>query len=185
MANSNTLARTLHDLGLATWFGGSLMGAVGVNGAAAEATDPTERSKIANAGWARWTPVNLAAIGAHLAGGAVILAANSKRVAGQAGVGQATVAKLAFTGAALAATAYSRALGQKVMNAGTPPVAGATEPSSSTPSDVADAQSKLKTLQWAIPALTAGIIVTSARLGEQQRPTEVASGLLHRLNPAA
>ena len=28
----NALARTLHDLGLAAWFGGSLMGATGVNG---------------------------------------------------------------------------------------------------------------------------------------------------------
>ena len=33
MAQDNTLARSLHDLGLATWFGGSLMGAVGLNGA--------------------------------------------------------------------------------------------------------------------------------------------------------
>jgi hypothetical protein len=33
-ANDNTVARTLHDLGLAAWFGGSLMGATGLNGAA-------------------------------------------------------------------------------------------------------------------------------------------------------
>ncbi|CAN5410894.1 hypothetical protein BH18ACT1_BH18ACT1_03210 [soil metagenome] len=185
MPSSNTLARTLHDIGLAAWFGGSLMGAVGVNGAAAQADDPTERSKIASAGWARWTPVNLVAIGAHLAGGTVILGANRARLTGQAGVGQATAAKLVLTGAALVATAYSRALGQKVMDAGAPPVSGATEPSASTPPDVAAAQSKLKAMQWAIPALTAGILVTNARLGEQQRPKEVVSGLLHRLNPAA
>ncbi len=37
----NTVARTLHDLGLAAWFGGSLMGAAGVNGAAAVVEDPT------------------------------------------------------------------------------------------------------------------------------------------------
>src|SRR4051794_16130286 len=30
--NRNTLARTMHDVGLAAWFGGSLMGAIGVNG---------------------------------------------------------------------------------------------------------------------------------------------------------
>jgi hypothetical protein len=36
----NALARTLHDLGLAAWFGGSLMGATGVNGAAAVIQDP-------------------------------------------------------------------------------------------------------------------------------------------------
>jgi hypothetical protein len=29
MAQDNTVARSLHDLGLAAWFGGSLMGAVG------------------------------------------------------------------------------------------------------------------------------------------------------------
>jgi hypothetical protein len=31
MAQDNTLARSLHDVGLAAWFGGSLMGAVGLN----------------------------------------------------------------------------------------------------------------------------------------------------------
>jgi hypothetical protein len=55
----NTLARSLHDLGLAAWFGGSLMGAVGLNGAAAVVDRPQQRLRVANAGWARWTPVNL------------------------------------------------------------------------------------------------------------------------------
>ncbi len=31
----NTVIRSLHDVGLAAWFGGALMGAVGVNGATA------------------------------------------------------------------------------------------------------------------------------------------------------
>jgi hypothetical protein len=66
----NTVSRTLHDLGLATWFGGSLMGATGVNGAAAAVEDPTQRLRVANSGWARWTPLNLPGIAAHLAGGA-------------------------------------------------------------------------------------------------------------------
>ncbi|MFF2206234.1 hypothetical protein [Streptomyces sp. NPDC058145] len=34
MSGRNTVIRSLHDLGLAAWFGGSLMGAVGLNGAA-------------------------------------------------------------------------------------------------------------------------------------------------------
>jgi hypothetical protein len=185
MAQTNTVARTLHDLGLAAWFGGSLMGAVGLNGAAAKASALTERSKVANAGWARWTPVNLAAISAHLAGGAMLTAGNRKRLVLQAGVGQASVVKTALTGAALAATAWSRVLGQKVMSAGTPPVQGATEPVASTPDDVAAAQRQLKALQWAIPALTGALIVVNARMGEQQRPQSVVAGVLHRLNPAA
>ena len=31
MTADNTVSRSLHDLGLAAWFGGSLMGAVGLN----------------------------------------------------------------------------------------------------------------------------------------------------------
>src|SRR4029450_9864311 len=56
----NTVARTLHDLGLAAWFGGSLMGATGVHGAAAVVADPPPRLRVADSGWARWTPLNLA-----------------------------------------------------------------------------------------------------------------------------
>jgi hypothetical protein len=185
MAETNTVARTLHDVGLAAWFGGSLMGAVGVNGAAAEAESPTERSKIANAGWARWTPVNLAAIGAYVGGGIALTTGNRKRMLAQAGVGQASAVKTVLTGAALVATGWSRVLGQKVMNAGTPPVQGATEPGPGTPDDVAAAQRQLKALQWVIPALTGALLVVNARMGEQQRPQSVVSGVLHRLNPAA
>jgi hypothetical protein len=96
----NTVSRSLHDLGLAAWFGGSLMGAVGLNGAAGEVEEPKQRLRVANAGWNRWTPVNLAAIAAHVAGGTVLLGANKGRVASQQGVAQATVAKTALTGAA-------------------------------------------------------------------------------------
>jgi hypothetical protein len=92
-STDNTLARTLHDVGLAAWFGGSLMGATGVNGAAAVVEDPTQRLRVANTGWARWTPLNLAGIAAHLAGGAVLTGANKGRLAGQQGVATASTVK--------------------------------------------------------------------------------------------
>ena len=60
----NTVVRSLHDVGAAGWFGGSLMGAVALNGASKDIADPAERSKIAAAGWARWAPFAAAAIGA-------------------------------------------------------------------------------------------------------------------------
>jgi hypothetical protein len=53
VSTDNTVARTLYDLGLAAWFGGSLMGAAGLNGAATAAEDPTQRLRVANSGWAR------------------------------------------------------------------------------------------------------------------------------------
>jgi hypothetical protein len=179
----NTVSRSLHDLGLATWFGGSLMGAVGLNGAAADLEEPEQRLRVANAGWSRWTPVNLAGIAAHVVGGTVLLGANKGRIAGQQGVAQATVAKAALTGAALAATAWSRALGAKLDQAGEVPVEGGTDPSIDTPEDVAKAQRQLRVLQWVIPALTGAVLVLNARMGEQQRPAQVTGGLMGRLRP--
>ncbi|MDP9497126.1 MAG: hypothetical protein M3P46_05615 [Actinomycetota bacterium] len=176
MAQRNTFAHFLHDAGLAAWFGGSLNGAIGINGAAADVDDPRQRARVANAGWARWTPVNAVAIGAHLIGGAQLLKENKSRVATQQDVLRQTNIKMALTAAALAATAYSRVLGKKMQNAGDVPVAGGTDSLSTTPHDVQQAQKQLKILQWVIPALTAGILLSSDIHEELQRPTEVAKG---------
>ena len=181
MTADNTLSRSLHDVGLAAWFGGSLMGAVGLNGAAAQVEEPKQRLRVANAGWNRWTPVNLAGIAAHLAGGTVLLAANKGRVAGQQGVAQATAVKTGLTVLALGATAWARVLGAKLNQAGEVPVEGGTDPSAETPQDVAKAQGQLKVLQWGIPLLTGAMLVLNARMGEQQRPAQVSGGLLSRL----
>jgi CBS domain-containing protein len=178
MAQDNTVARSLHDLGLAAWFGGSLMGAVGLNGAAAAVDQPEQRLRVANAGWARWTPVNLAGIAAHVAGGSMLLVANKGRVAGQRGVATATIAKTALTGLALAATGYSRALGAKLQRVGDAPAEGGTTPTEGTPDAVARAQRQLDVLQWVIPGLTGATLVLNAQMGEQQRPTNVAAGML-------
>lgn len=178
MQNRNTFAHFLHDAGLAAWFGGSLMGAIGLNGAAADVDDPRQRARVANAGWGRWTPFNLAAIGAHLVGGAILLKENKGRVASQKGVLGNTAVKLALTGGALGATAYSRILGQKVMNAGDVPVAGGTASLPATPPEVAKAQKQLKALQWAIPGLTGAVLASSSMHEEQQRPSEVLKGTL-------
>ena len=181
MSERNTVAHFLHDAGLAAWFGGSLMGAVGVNGAAADVDDPRQRARVANSGWARWTPINAVAIGAHLLGGAQLLRANRGRVAAQKGVLANTNVKLALTAGALGATAYSRLLGQKVMDAGDVPVAGGTASLPSTPPEVAKAQKQLKALQWAIPGLTGAVMASSALHEEQQRPSQVLRGSLQKL----
>ena len=66
------MLRSMPGIGLAGC-GGSLMGAVGLNGAAGQAPSPAERLQIASAGWDRWAPVNLAAIGADLAGALLVV----------------------------------------------------------------------------------------------------------------
>src|SRR5829696_7166381 len=128
MTERNTLVRSLHDVGLAAWFGGSLMGAVGLNGAASAVPDRVERARVASEGWARWTPVNAAAIGAHLVGATALLLANRGRVSAQPGVATNTAVKTALLGASLAATAYARALGRKVEKSESVPVEGRPTP---------------------------------------------------------
>lgn len=184
MSQRNTLAHVMHDAGLAVWFGGSLMGAVGVNGAADDVDDPRQRARVANAGWDRWTPINAAAIAVHLIGGAQLLRANKGRVASQKGVLGNTVVKSGLTAGAMAATAYARYLGKRMNEAGDVPVAGATEPTAGTPVEVAKAQKQLKTLQWAIPGLTGAVLASASLHEEQQRPGQVLKGTLLKL-PAA
>ncbi|MET9570126.1 hypothetical protein ACFYNW_07050 [Streptomyces virginiae] len=180
MSERNTVMRSLHDIGLAAWFGGSLMGAVGLNGAARNAVkEPVLASRIASAGWAAWTPVNAAAIGAHLVGGAGLLGANSARVAYQSGVGASTFAKTVLTGAALAATAYSRVLGKKIELASSPDSEDQAA-AEDHPVEMDQAQRHLALLQWAVPALTAGVLVLNALHGEQQRPEQQRQGMLRR-----
>lgn len=176
----NTNLRALHDLGLAAWFGGTLANAVALNPAAAQAGGSSRTGAVANVGWDRWTPVNAAAIGAHLVGSAGLLAADLPRVSAQRGVASMATAKTALTLAALGATAYSRALGKKVSERTDVPAASGTEPETTTPQHVAAAQRQLQMLQWAVPALTGALVVISAFAGEQQRATEVHKGLAAR-----
>jgi hypothetical protein len=181
----DTLSRSLHDVGLAAWFGGSLANAVALNKAAGEAASEAAGARaagrVANAGWNRWTPVNAAAIGATLVGSVGQLSGNKGRLFTQAGVGTMATVKTGLTLAALGVTGYSRLLGRKVDRQSDVPVESGTEPTVTTPEDVVKAQRQLAVLQWAIPAITGALIVVSAFAGEQQRPGEVGRGFLGRL----
>ncbi len=181
----NTLSRSLHDVGLAAWFGGTLANAVALNQAAGTADSPSQRGRVANEGWNRWTPVNAAAIAAHLAGSVGQLAGNTSRLSAQQGVAEMSAAKTALTGVALALTGYSRVLGKRVAAAGDVPVESGAEPTVGTPADVAAAQRQLRLLQWAIPAVTGSLVVITSFAGEQQRHNEVKKGFLARLIPGA
>ena len=107
----------------------------------------------------------------------MLLYANRDRAKHQSGVTANTVTKILLTGAALGATVYSGVLGAKTAQGDRHSVDGATEPSSSTPNDVAAAQQQLRYLQWALPVLTGAIVVLGAQQGEQQRPGQVLSGV--------
>lgn len=177
MSERNTLVRSLHDIGLAAWFGGSLMGVVGLNGATAEAKDPRERLTLSSKGWARWAPVQLGAIVIHGIGGLGLILGNKARLANQKEGRSNTVVKLVFTGLAGAVTAYAAIVGKKMSDHAHEGAAGTTEPSAEASDELASAQNQQRLLQWAIPGLTLILIVLAAQQGEQQRPV---AGLLGR-----
>lgn len=190
MDTSDVVARVAHDLGLAAWFGGTLMGAAGVNRTTSQA-DPHAKGRAQGSSWEAWTPVNAGAIALHLTGGAVLLAANKGRVTSQHGVASVSTVKLGLTAAALGATAYARLLGQRLIDEAEPVQEGATDGTTSPPAyygkpgekagGTAAVQRQMRSLQWAIPALTGAIVVANAVMGEQQRPSAVVHGVLQRL----
>jgi hypothetical protein len=182
MTQRNTVLRSIHDLSLAAWFGGTLAGVIGINGAAAAVDDERERLRVANAGWARWSRVTSAAVAVHLASSAAVAYGNKGRILAQRGVGASSAAKTAATGAAVVATAWSAALGRKLDQAGAAgtPVEGSTEPAPGTPPDVERAQRQMRVLQWTVPVLAGAVVVLNALHGEQQRPTQVLSGILRK-----
>lgn len=178
-SSRNTLIRTLHDVGAAAWFGGALMGAVGLNGASKDVSDPAERAAVASSGWARWSPVAATAIAAHAIGGIGLIVANRDRVSQQSGVGANTVVKTVITVGAVATTVASGLVGARLAkNAADAPVAaeGGTVPNAATPKESARLQQTLRVLQWVNPVLTGAIVALGAQQGEQQKAGQVFAG---------
>lgn len=170
MSGRNTFVRSMHDLGLAAWFGGSLMGAVGLNGAAATAKSSPERLGIASRGWAKWAPVQVAAIAIHGIGGLGLIAGNKARLAGQGEARANTTIKIIVTALAGASTLASALAGKKMSDHADEGAAGVTEPGAGSSAELADAQRIQRILQWTTPVLASILIVLAAQQGEQQRP---------------
>ena len=176
----NLLARSAHDLGAAAWFGGTLMGAVGLNGATGKAKDPKERTRLSSLGWAKWAPVQTAAFVAHAAGGIGLILGNKGRVAAQDSVGSNTVLKSVITVIGMVLSLYSGILGKKVGELAEQGSAGATEPRPGASDELAKAQSQLNITQWLLPVISGIVVVMGAKQGEMQRPENVKKGLLRK-----
>lgn len=152
----STTIRATHLVTNAAWFGGSLMGAVGLNPAARQAGADT--IEVAGTGWERWGPVQGAAIGAHLLTGVGIVVDNRRRVLLHPPTTAAVAAKTALTGVALGSTAWAWQAGKRLGD--------------TAPTDLAQhsrQRTQLTWLQWVTPAATGALLVLDAYLGEQQR----------------
>jgi putative copper export protein len=69
---SDTLAyvtRGAHDLGLATWFGGTMFGKFALNPSVRAISERSERGKVLNAAWNSYNILKAAGLGAPLSDG--------------------------------------------------------------------------------------------------------------------
>jgi hypothetical protein len=164
VARTNMLARSVQELGLAAWFGRSLISVLD-----SKETVGHGPGRIGS------TPVTLAAIGAYLSGSFFVMTGNKGRLASQQGVATISAVKISVISAALMATACSRRVEGRVSAARTAVARRGTGP------EVADAERRLRTLRRSTVALTGALVVFNAVMGEMQRPSEVASGVLRRL----
>ncbi|HEX9994158.1 MAG TPA: hypothetical protein VGB14_14615 [Acidimicrobiales bacterium] len=155
---TNTVARVMNDAGLAAWFGGSLMGAVAVDG-----------TPFGRRTWARWAPVGAAAVTAHLVGGTLLVPINKGRLTFQRGVFPTSAAQTVCTLGGLAATIAAARTRARLEQA-------------DDGEDEALAR-RARLLDAAVPLLTGASLVLNSRLGELQRPVPVAGGVARRLLP--
>lgn len=202
MSKSELAWRSLHDLGLATWFGGSVFETValprpedvvpdghGATDAAGthdgDATKKQRRTELAARlavseaeakAMQRWSPVLGGAMVAHLAGGLGLVLWNRSRIAHQKGVATSTVVKGALTVAATGLTVLAGIDGLKARTLREQRAADPDDPV--VLEQEARVQRRMRAIGTALPLLTGGIVVMSALHGEQQRPREMARGIL-------
>jgi hypothetical protein len=68
MKKPSRAGKVAHDLGLSTWFGGTLFGQVSLNPAVSSISDEEERGRVLNEAWARFQTANFPAMLSTLLG---------------------------------------------------------------------------------------------------------------------
>jgi hypothetical protein len=68
MEKTSRTGKVAHDLGLSTWFGGTLFGQLSLNPAASSISNERERGRVLNEAWARFQAANLPAMLSTLLG---------------------------------------------------------------------------------------------------------------------
>ncbi len=193
MSAKDTITRGANTLGLAAWFGGSLMGAVSLRD-----LDSSGGVGAENEAWRRWSTVQNVAVASHLLGSVGVAWSNKGRLATQRGVERVSAAKVALTAGALGATVAASVFGRQLHEHDRTRGNTAKESRSPVDPDRGDAQTggsdrddgeraellrRLRAVQIAVPALTGLMLVADVRLGEQQRPSQVLKGEVARVMP--
>lgn len=165
MSERHTVLRSMRDLGLAAWFGGSLMGSVGLDGATRKLADPHDKALARVGGWTAWAPLNVAAAATHVMGAIGLLAARRRRPGTSSGV-TGTLATLLTVGA-LGSNVYSAQLGRRLSQQGVMTEGDGDRAASGVTPQAIQAKRQLRVLQWVTPALTGGVVVLTAQQAER------------------
>lgn len=185
MAGDTTLTRTVHDVTQAAWFGGALMGAVSIPATRRAAGDARQGVRIADEAWTAWQPISTTAIATHLLAGAGMTWANKGRLLSEAGAKRTTLLKTGLTVAAMATDTWARRLGAELSDDVERTADGPAQPRPEADERIDETRKRLRLAQWATVALTGAVIAVSARMGEQQRPRNLARGIADRFGLGA
>jgi hypothetical protein len=187
---SDTLAyaaRSAHDVGLATWFGGTMFGKFALNPAVATISERRERGKVLNAAWNGYNTLNAAGLGAAAVGwaGARFTEANPVRMSTTENA--LSVAKDGLMVAAVATGVVNGIQGARLARQardGAVPVESGTEPAPETPERAAGIQRSLDVLGNINVGVGVALLAVNAVLAQvnYSRPT-ARRALLRRSNP--
>ena len=189
--SSHVVAQSVHDLGAALWFGGTVMGVAGVNKAGNDLRDPLDKVRVAESAWRRFAPVQWAGIAAVLGAGTQLTQASRGRLATQHGWARAGGTKAAVAVAGAAASAFAAYSGNKIgqlteqaaRSGQQLDVQDASTPSAQTPPDIVRWQRRQRAAQYLVPLTSGANIVLNAYLVQTYRPAATARGLLRRVLP--
>ena len=177
MKKPSRAGKVAHDLGLSTWFGGTLFGQVSLNPAVSTISDQRERGRVLNEAWARFQAANLPAMLATLLGWRLggVRDTSNLRAPGLRRAKDILLGGAAFNTVASALLGASTAASSRE---GATPVRSGTKPSRRTPQEAALALRLLRFTGNGSLALLAATVVVSALI-EAAEPKP--RGLLSRL----
>ena len=179
MRKLSRAGKVAHDLGLSTWFGGTLFGQVSLNPTVSSISDQRERGRVLNEAWGRFQAANMPAMLSTLLGWRL----GGVRDRSQLRALGLTRAKDLLLGGAAFNTVASALLGASTAassRGGATPVRSGTRPSQQTPPEAALAVRLLRFTGNGSLALLAATVVVSALI-EAAEPKP--RGLLSRHRP--
>jgi hypothetical protein len=161
MRKPSRAGKVAHNLGLSTWFGGTLFGQVSLNPTVSSISDQRERGRVLNEAWARFQAANMPAMLSTL----LVWRLGGVRDDSQLRAPGLTRAKDVLLGGAAFNTVASALLGASTAassRGGATPVRSGTKPSRQTPPEAALAMRLLRFTGDGSLALLAVTVVVSA-----------------------